>query len=237
MRGRMKVNISGISFALCLMAICPTVARAVEIPVGPFAELKSEDFGKRETAQEELIAWSRLQPDAAMDAFFQQSRVADDPEVRERCLAILRELVNDEYSKDGEGYIGIRMRDEEMLLPEGNEPRGVIRVIEVVRDSAAAKAGLQLNDLIFGFDDVVLKEKLISLPFMDKIRQLKPNSKITLNLFRDGKMMQIPVILGRRPPMLENTFFGEPQVDPEAAERAAKENYFRRWLERRKAEN
>ena len=52
--------------------------------------------------------------------------MADDPEVRERCLAILRDLVNDEYLKDGEGYIGIRMQDEMATAVPGDvKPRGV----------------------------------------------------------------------------------------------------------------
>ncbi len=237
MRGRNKLIKLGVFSAVWLMSLCAGFCFAIELPSGPLADLKSEEFRKREAAQEELIAWARLQPEAAMTALFQHSRVADDPEVRERCLAILRELVNDEYAKDGEGYIGIRMRDEELALPDDAKPRGVIRVIEVVRDSAAAKAGLQLNDLIIGFDDHVWNEKLISSPFMEKIRQLKPNSKITLKLLRNGEPMNIQVILGRRPLMPDNAFFGERGQDPAAAERAAKDNYFRRWLERRKAGN
>lgn len=237
MPGRNEVTRLGIFPAMCLMAFCWEFSLAIELPAGPFADLKSEEFQKREAAQAELVDWARLQPEAAMDALFQQSRVADNPEARERCLAILRELVNDEYSKDGEGFIGIEMRDEALVLPEDAEPRGVIRVTNVVRDSAAAKAGLQQGDLILGFDDHVWNEKLISLPFREKIRQLKPNSKITLNIVRNGQPMNLQVILGRRPPMPDINFFGERQVDPAAAERAAKDDYFRRWLERRKADN
>lgn len=221
--------------AVWLLALSAGFCLAIEIPGGPLADLKSEEFGKRETAQEELIAWARLEPAPAMDLLFEQSRVADDPEVRERCLAVLRELVNDEYAKDGEGFIGIAMMDEELVLPENAKPRGVIRVTNVIRESAAAKAGLQFNDLILGFDDHVWNEKMISLPFREQIRQLKPNSKITLKLLRDGKPMDVQLILGRRPPMPENPFFGQRVEDPAAAEQAAKDGYFRRWLERRKA--
>ncbi len=226
---------SGVFTAVCLMALCADFCFAIQLPVAPLADLKSEEFRKREAAQEQLLVWSLLQPKAAMDALFQQSRMADDPEVRERCLAILRKLVDDEYSKDGEGFIGIEMRDEELVLPGNAKSLGVIRVTRVVRDSAAAKAGLQLNDLILGFDDHVWDEKLISLPFREQIRQLKPNSKITLNLMRKGKSLSLPVTLGRRPPMVDNLPFGERVEDPAAVEQAAKDNYFRHWLERRKA--
>ncbi len=227
----------GVFTAAWLMSLCAEFCFAIELPGGPLADLKSEEFRKREAAQEELIAWARLEPEPAMDLLFQQSRVADDPEVRERCLAILRELVNDEYAKDGEGFIGIAMMDEELVQPENAKPRGVIRVTSVIRDSAAAKAGLKFNDLILGFDDHVWNEKLISLPFREKIRELKPNSKITLNILRDGKPMNLLVILGRRPLTADNLRFGERVEDPAAAERAAKDHYFRRWLERRKAAN
>lgn len=226
---------SGVITAVWLMALCADFCFAIQLPVGPLADLKSEEFRKREAAQEELLAWSLLQPKAAKDALFQQSRMADDPEVRERCLAILRKLVDDEYSKDGEGFIGIEMRDEELVLPGNAKSLGVIRVTRVVRDSAAAKAGLQLNDLILGFDNHVWDDKLISLPFREQIRQLKPNSKITLNLMRKGKSLSLPVTLGRRPPMVDNLPFGERVEDQAAVEQAAKDNYFRHWLERRKA--
>lgn len=235
MCGRNQVSGFGILPAACLMVLCANSSWAIDLPAGPFADLKSEEFNKREAAQTALVDWARLRPEAAMDSLFEQSRVADDPEVRKRCLAVLRELVNDEYAKDGEGYIGIMMNEEALQLPDDSKPRGVIRVIEVVRESAGAKAGLKFNDLILGLDDLVWPEKAALQPFREKIRQLKPSSKITLNILRNDKRMSLQVILGRRPPMADYALLGEREVDPAAAERAAKEKYFLRWLERRKA--
>lgn len=210
------------------------MAFSVELPVQPFSNLKSEEFRKREDAQAELVAWARLQPEAAMDELFRQSQVADDPEVRARCLAVLHDLVNDVYLKEGEGYIGIRMRDELADVPADPKPRGVIRVLQVMPDSAAQHAGLQLNDLIVGLNDLVWHEGSASLPFMEKIRQLKPDSKIMLKVLRGGNLMDIEVTLGRRPLIVDNLFLGKRPEDLEAAERVAKDAYFRRWLELRK---
>ena len=81
-----------------------SVSWSLELPAEPFSNLGSEEFRKRESAQAELLAWARERPEVAMDELFRQSRVADNPEVRERCLAVLRELVNDEYS---EGWRGL----------------------------------------------------------------------------------------------------------------------------------
>lgn len=208
---------------------------AIELPSRPLFNLKSEDFHKREEAQAELVAWARRQPEAAMDELFRQSRMADDPEVRERCLAILRELVNDEYLKEGEGYIGIRMRDEVAAVPGDPKPRGVIRVVEVVPNSAASHAGLQINDLIVGLNDLVWREGAASLPFSERIRQLKPNSNIELKVLRNGNLMDLNVKLGRRPILADNPFLEDRPADLEAAERAAKDAHFRRWLELRKS--
>lgn len=170
-----------------------------------------------------------------MDELFRQSRVADDPEVRERCLAVLHELVNDEYQKEGEGYIGIRMRDEMVAVPGDAKPRGGIRVIQVVPDSAANKAGLMLNDLIVGLNDQVWRDSSPSLPFSDKVRRLKPRSRIRLKVLRNGNLLDLEVTLGRRPLIADNPFLGEQPADLQEAERKAEDAYFRRWLELRKA--
>lgn len=233
---RMKRGLCAISMVVGWLLACPGVAWSLELPAGPLANLKSEAFRQREDAQAELLAWARRQADGVTDELLRQSRVADDPEVRERCLDVLRELVNDEYLKDGEGFIGIQMLDELANVPGDPKPRGVIRVILVVADSAAQQAGLQVNDLIAGMGDLVWHEGGASLNFREKIRQLKPNTKITLKVLRNGNLMDLEVKLGRRPLRADTLFFDERQIDLEAAERAAKEAYFRRWLERRKSQ-
>lgn len=170
-----------------------------------------------------------------MDELFKLSRTAGEPEVRERCLAILRELVIDEYLKEGEGYIGIRMQEEIGQVPGDPKPRALIRVIEVVADSAAEKAGLRLNDLIAGLNGQIWRDNTATLVFMEKVRQFKPKTRIQLTILRDGKLEEVDVILGRRPLIPDNPFFDDRQFDLEAVERVARENYFRRWLENKKA--
>jgi hypothetical protein len=232
----MKSNFAGWLISAFVGITAATLAWSIELPAEALANLKAEEFRQRESAQADLLAWARAHPEPAMDALFRHSRVAADPEVRERCLAVLRELVNDEYLKEGEGYIGIGMQDELANIPGVAKPCAVIRVILVVPDSAAQQAGLQPNDLITGLGDEVLREGAISKPFRDKIRQLKPRTKITLKVLRKGKLMDIEVTLGRRPVRADQMLPNDPQTDPEAAERAAKDAYFHRWLERKKSQ-
>lgn len=217
------------------LATSAGVLRAMEAPPAVIARLSAEDFRKRETAQEELLAWARQHPAGAMDELFRLSRVAPEPETRERCLAVLRELVNDEFSRDGEGFIGISMRDELATVPGDPKPRGAIRVVQVLRDSAAARAGLRLNDLIVGLDELVWREEAPSQPFSDKIRGMKPETRISLKILRDGDLVALEMKLGRRPLLPESPFLDQRQMDLKAAEKAAKDAYFRRWLEHRKS--
>jgi len=208
---------------------------AGEFPAKTLEDFKSEDFRTRETAQGALLEWSRENPGIAKDRLFELSQKADDPEVRERCLAVLRELIGDEYLKEGEGYIGIRMQDETATIPGDPKPRAVIRILQVVPDSPAHEAGLKFDDLIAGLNDRVWRDAPASQSFMQTVKEFKPATRITLRVLRDGKLMDFPVKLARRPLFADNVFLDESQVDLEAAEKAAKEAYFRRWMDARKA--
>jgi serine protease Do len=140
----------------------------------------------------------------------------------------------DEYSKEGEGFIGIAMKDEISDVPNDPKARKVIRVTEVRQNTPARRAGILMNDLIVGFDGEVWYDKDALLPFREKIRAMKPNTKIVLKIIRDGKVLDCNVTLARRPLLADMPFFNGQNFDPDADERAAKEAYFRRWLSQKK---
>lgn len=206
-----------------------------DLPIGILERLASDEFRVREVASAELVEWSRLQPGTSMDQLFELSRSASDPEVRDRCLSALKVLVGDQYLKEGEGYIGIRMQDEFANIPGDPKPRGVIRVIQVVEESAADLAGMRLNDLIAGLNGTIWHEGPVSIPFGEKVRQFKPGDEVALKVLREGKLIDISVKLGRRPAFADRMFFSDSDEDIQAAEQAAKDGYFRRWLDRKKA--
>ena len=212
------------TFALPLLPLA-----AVELPPKVLSSLGSHQFREREVAQAELLDWARAQPGPVMDDLLKQSRVADDPEVRERCLNVLRTLVIDAYMTEGEGYIGIGLKDEISDVPGETKPRSVIRVLQVQAKTPAELAGIRQNDLIVGINGEVWQEVL----FRENVRMLKPNTKVDLKILRDGGLIDLMVTLGRRPP--DPQFFNGQIFDPEAMERAAKEAYFRRWLSLRKS--
>jgi len=207
-------------------------AGAVEVPAGALAALASPSFQEREKAQAELVDWARQNPQTALDDLLGKSRAADDPEVRLRCLNAVKALVNEEYMRDGEGYIGISMRDEAANVPGNAKPRSVVRVGLVQPGTAGEKAGLQVNDLIVSLNDEVWPEGEASKLLQAKIRMFKPGAKVRLGIMREEKEMKVEVALDRRPVVADMNY---PEVDPQALERAAKEAYFRAWLSQRKA--
>jgi hypothetical protein len=210
---------------------------ATEPPAQAIEGLGSAEFRRREIAQKELLEWGRKQPGQAMPELLLRSRSAADPEVRERCLSVLRSLVTDEYLKEGEGYIGIALalKDEIIELPGDPLPRHAIRVVEVREGTPGQRAGIQLNDLIVGLERETWQGVEASPLFREKIKTMKPNSNAELRILRNGDLMDLKVKLGRRP-LMADMFFNGQNFDPEASERAAIETYFRRWLSQQKSE-
>lgn len=217
-----------------LLAGFSCMASGIDLPHDALSNLSAEEFRTREAAQASLLEWTRTQGEPAIEELLRQSREAE-PEVRERCLGVLRDLVNNLYLKDGEGYIGIRMLDEMTNVPGDGKPRFAIRVMQVMPDSAAEAAGLKGNDLIVGLGEEIWHQGPASLLFGDKIKSLKPETKVQLKVLVDGKLKDIEVKLGRRPFYANNAFFEGDLDDLESAESEAKEAYFRQWLEQRKA--
>lgn len=223
----------------CLMPLTAAIficlpIQAVEIPAKPLADLESEDFRTREQAQASILEWARETPQVAIESIYTRAVGSEEPEVRERCLAVLRELVGDEYSRDGEGFIGVRMLDEQAHVPGDAKPRAVVRVSFVMPNSPAEKAGLKNNDLIVAVEDQIWHMLPVIQPFSEEIKKHKPGTRIRLTILRHGKLIEVPVVLARRPIEADNPFLDRGPFNMEAAEAAARETFFQRWLKNRR---
>ena len=214
---------------------------AMDLPAALMEGLKSEKFAEREQAEAELLLWARQRQDGSLEDLYQQSRSAGDPELRERCFSVLRQLVTDEYLRVGVGYLGILMNPvaERVNIPGDTEPRFAIKILQVVPDAPAHKAGLVVGDLLLGVNDAVWRQEHTSAVVTEKIKSLKAGTRISVKLLRDNKVMDVALVLARRPAEDQLPQFGfGMKMTPEAAaaaERTAKEKYFRRWLAERKS--
>ncbi len=223
---------------VCLFVSTLTCASvwSLELPPTILSDLGSPEFRVREEAEAKMLEWGRSRREASMKVLLVKVHTAQDPEVRERCLEILKKLVNDEYLKDGEGFIGISMLDEIANVPGDPNPRQVIRIRQIIKGTAAEKAGLQLNDLIAGLDGDVWRAAPAADTFSQLIKKKKPGTKVVLKVIRDQKLKTFDLVLGKRLVSADLLMMGGSGIDGQAAEKAAEENYFKRWLDKHDSE-
>lgn len=85
------------------------------------------------------------------------------------------------------GYLGVMMEQAE----------GGVKIKEVMPNTAAAKAGLKVDDLITAVDNMPI---LDLDTMMETLAKKKPADKVVVKIVRDGKPMELTAELGRRPP-------------------------------------
>ena len=97
----------------------------------------------------------------------------------------------------GAGYLGISLSEQMVRIDSrlGLGSTGA-NVVEVVRGSPAAAAGLEPGDLIlkFGGRSFRSTQELFAM-----IRSQRPGSQIKLTLLRDGQPVELSATLGQRP--------------------------------------
>jgi serine protease Do len=70
-----------------------------------------------------------------------------------------------------------------------------VKITEVTKESAAAKAGLQNNDIITKVNDTKIES---SSELVEAIHSYKPDTKINVTYLRDGKEKTTAAVLGKR---------------------------------------
>ncbi len=134
-------------------------------------------------------------------ASFQQ---ATDLETYGISFAIPYNLANKIMTKiiaDGRvirGYIGIDGQDINAMTSRllGGDYTGAIVVLGVDPDGPAFTAGFQKNDIIL----TIGKEKINGRQsVMDIVTDLRPGSKVNIEILRDGKAMVLPVTIEESP--------------------------------------
>lgn len=209
------------------------------IPEEILITLGSGNFAAREEAQKALEDWAlQNEGNSAVD-LIRVSHGHPVAEVRVRTLAVLRVLARRDYESSGQGYLGIRMKDDAVAIPgKGNQPVPVVVVSEVVPDSAAFMAGLQVGDAIVSIDgkgwDVANEGQSALLNCMERIKALKPRTQVRFSILRNGHAMEIPVTLARRPAALNDPFADPTLGEVEKVETTQRELHFKKWLLERK---
>ncbi len=110
-------------------------------------------------------------------------------------INVIKEAI-DNFNKTGKferPFLGIRYRMISRDVALMNEvPQGAY-VVEVVKGSAADKAGIKVGDIITKFNGQSLKDGKVDLAKL--ISQKKVGEKVSLNLWRDGEEIEKEVVL------------------------------------------
>ncbi len=210
-----------------------THAPALEAPKLFFDALANENFKQRESAQANLLAWAREHRAVALDGVWRQYRTSPDPEVRQRCQAVLRDLVTDQYMAEGPGFLGVGMNTANLVPPGEAELTHAVLVTMVKQWTPASRAGVQVGDMIVRLDGKGWVDESSPNQFSEQIAAKKPGATVKLGIVRDAKWIEIDAILVRRPANLQLLRFGILGEDEAAEERAAIDAYFKDWLNER----
>lgn len=107
----------------------------------------------------------------------------------------------DEAPMKEAAYLGVVTSEVPDMLNDhlGLEPGGGIIVRSVMPDGPAAKAGIQVHDVITRVDD---KGVSSSQDLTDRITARQPGDKVRIDLIQKGKPARIDVALGTRPPQV-----------------------------------
>jgi hypothetical protein len=216
--------------------------RAAKPDAALISGLAAEDFATREKAEADLWQWAVANPKNAGKWLWELSLSDPDPEVRDRCLSLLRRQVLAERDSQGSGFIGISMQAER-VTPPGGEEQSAVRVIDLIPLSGAVNSGLKIGDLILKFEGEKLtgqvpngfqdQEEAVGNRLGASVRQRKPGETITLTVLRGDKQLDLKVVLGLHRPSLGNGMF-----DPSSfEERMRREDdlYFDAWLEAKRS--
>jgi serine protease Do len=90
------------------------------------------------------------------------------------------------------GFLGVNIQDlnEDLARSFGYDGKDGVLVGDVVENSPAAKAGIQSEDIIIGFEG---KHPKNSLELRSLVSETKPGTRVTLQVFRKGRTQDIRV--------------------------------------------
>lgn len=166
-------------------AVGPEMARMIEALASPV-------FTVRQKAAKDLTHLGDLHFDKVKTALAQTYRHSPDPEVRLMSREILTGLFASRL-----GFLGVRYGACD-FVNEAGKTQLVITILAMEPDTAAAKGGLLVGDLIISLNDRPFGEAVLT-EWATQIKAVIPGSPVTLKISRKGKERLITLKVGRWP--------------------------------------
>ncbi|MDD2886673.1 MAG: Do family serine endopeptidase [Aliarcobacter sp.] len=113
---------------------------------------------------------------------------------------VVEKLVAD--GKVTRGYLGVAISDIDIELAKVYKRNEGALVLDISADTPAARGGLKRGDLIYAINGKLVKDKTT---LQNTIAAFKPNEKVKIQVERDGKDIELNIILGDRATLLDTT--------------------------------
>jgi len=179
------------------LPIDPTAAASAErlIP-----KLGSPAYKEREAATDGLIEIGA----PALAKLRAAYHTTDNLEVRLRIERIVRTAYLNHHVYDRSGFLGIKLQPYSANTEDHPRlPKGAVGVMvdEVIRGTAAERAGLGKDDVIYEIDGEPVRGEGMQVieTFSATIRNRGPGGKMTLSVLRGVQRLSIGVTIGRCP--------------------------------------
>lgn len=191
--------------ALFVLGLLPVRAEVKEVTppsdavlLGHIHDLGAEGFRTRRDAQRTLETLGREHVDAVLKNCLSVYATNTDVEVQQRLDDIMFMLVDKEIFDAPKGFMGIRL--SKTILPgEGDAIVHAIEANEIIDNTGAAEAGMQVGDLILSVNDKPVPPDPSTLAFTSYVQSMRPGTIIQLKILRDGKPKNMKMKLGERP--------------------------------------
>ncbi len=113
---------------------------------------------------------------------------------------VVEKLVAD--GKVTRGYLGVAISDIDIELAKVYKRNEGALVLDISADTPAARGGLKRGDLIYAINGKLVKDKTT---LQNTIAAFKPNEKVKIQVERDGKDIELNIVLGDRATLLDTT--------------------------------
>lgn len=219
----------GVGKILSIFVISFTIAFAEEVPREIVRGLESNRFIEREVAQKALLEWGESGEVARIRSIGALSRSFEKPELSHRASVVLRELSDRNYLAEGRsGFVGISMNEVQFIAENGKQNDYAVFVADVMESSPAEAAGLEVGDVIRALNGGGWKVPGAVEDFQEKIADMRPLTKVVLSVARGEEILNIKMVLGRRPVEDLNMVRGNLAL----LDKQRKNEHFQLWLKR-----
>ena len=177
---------------------------AAALPVDELiVRLGSAKYADREQASQQLIALAETNHVIVLNECVRAYKRTDDPEVRYRLRVAMERVVDQSIYRAPRGFLGIRLNNVinaggKIILNGVTMPAEGIWVGGTIENTAAAQAGLQVNDFIISVDDRPWGGWKAT-DFTGYIQAKPPGTPVKLTVVRGEATNQLNVVLGDLP--------------------------------------